>query len=56
MDPRELLAKTEIFSSLHPQHKEQIAVRLRRREFTANQDIVEQGFGAVGLESVLVVH
>ncbi len=43
MTPKELLQKTEIFSSLPPSHMEQIATRLKRMEFAKGKDLVVQG-------------
>jgi type IV pilus assembly protein PilB len=40
--PKELLGKTEVFSSLPAQHIEQIAARLKRLVFKSGQDLVVQ--------------
>ena len=43
LPPTELLAQNPLFSSLSPQHREQIAARLTRHEIAANTAIVRQG-------------
>ncbi len=43
VSPSELLAQTQLFGSLPPQHRDQIAARLTRHEIAANTSIVRQG-------------
>ena len=43
LSPNDLLAQNPLFSSLSPQHREQIAARLTRHEIAPNTAIVRQG-------------
>src|SRR5687768_2738417 len=43
LSPNDLLAQNALFTSLSPQHREQIAARLTRHEIAPNTAIVRQG-------------